>query len=34
MIPAAFERQKWPKRHEHLVEECVGRMGGAPKGTK
>jgi hypothetical protein len=23
MITAAFERQKWPKRHEHLVEECV-----------
>jgi hypothetical protein len=23
MIPAAFELQKWPKRHEHLVEECV-----------
>jgi hypothetical protein len=23
MIPAAFERQKWPRRHEHLVEECV-----------
>ena len=22
MITAAFERQKWPKRHEHLVEEC------------
>jgi hypothetical protein len=23
MITAAFELQKWPKRHEHLVEECV-----------
>lgn len=23
MISAAFEAQKWPRRHEHLVEECV-----------
>jgi hypothetical protein len=22
-VTAAFERQKWPKVHEHLVEECL-----------
>src|SRR5262249_25887828 len=23
MLSAGFERAKWPRRHEHLVEECV-----------
>jgi len=27
MRPAAFEHQRWPKRHEHLVEECIAAGG-------
>jgi hypothetical protein len=27
MRPAAFDRQRWPKRHEHLVEECIAAGG-------
>ncbi len=23
MIPLAFELRKWPRVHEHLVEECI-----------